>query len=89
RKFDFPLAPICLAVILGPLVESNLARTLTISHAKDIHIILLFFTRPICVVLIGLTMLSLLTPFLTARAAARRTQLLEKAAADSQGDEIE
>jgi hypothetical protein len=34
------------------------------------------------VVLIGLTVLSLLTPYLTARAAARRTQLLEKAATE-------
>jgi len=89
RKFEFPLAPICLAIILGPLVESNLARTLIISHAKEVNIFILFFTRPICVVLIGLTILSLLTPFLTARAAARRTQLLEKAATASQGDEIE
>lgn len=77
RKLEFPLAPICLAVILGPIVEANLARTLTMSKAMDINTFLMFFHRPICVVLIGLTVLSLLTPFLTARAAARRAQPLK------------
>jgi putative tricarboxylic transport membrane protein len=78
RKLDYPLAPICLAIILGPMVESNLARTLTISQAKEINPLLMSFTRPICLILISLTILSLLTPYLTFRAAARRIRMQEK-----------
>lgn len=81
RKFEFPLAPICLAIILGPMVESNLARTLTLSAARDLNPLFMFFTRPICLILIGLVILSLLTPYLSARVSGKRARMLEKAAA--------
>ena len=32
RRLDFPLAPMILAIVLGPLLESNLRRALTISR---------------------------------------------------------
>jgi len=80
RKFEVPLAPICLAIILGPMVEANLARTLTISHAKELNPFIMFFTRPICIILICLVLLSLLTPYLTSRAASKREQMLKQAA---------
>jgi len=73
RKFEIPLAPICLAIILGPMVESNLSRALTYSAAKGIHPFILFFTRPICMILIVMVVFSLMTPYLSARAARRRS----------------
>lgn len=72
RKFEIPLAPICLAIILGPMVESNLARTLKYSAARDVNPFVMFFTRPICLALIVLVILSLMAPYLSARAARRR-----------------
>ena len=42
-KADFPVPPLLLGLILGPLVESNLGRTLLISDGN----LLVFFTRPI------------------------------------------
>ena len=32
RRLDFPLAPMVLALVLGPLLESNFRRALTISR---------------------------------------------------------
>ena len=34
EKLDYPLAPLVLGLILGPLAESNLQRALTISHGS-------------------------------------------------------
>lgn len=71
RKFEIPLAPICLAIILGPMVESNLSRALTYSTAKGINPFVLFFTRPICMILIVMVVLSLMAPVLSARTARK------------------
>ena len=51
----FPMPTIMLGVILGPIAEANLRRAMQISH-WDLTI---FFTKPLPVVLIILTLLSL------------------------------
>ncbi|HBE46350.1 conserved membrane hypothetical protein [uncultured spirochete] len=43
-KADYPVPPVLLGLILGPLVESNLGRTIIISEGN----LLVFFTRPLC-----------------------------------------
>lgn len=43
-KADYPVPPILLGLILGPLVESNLGRTIIISEGN----LTVFFTRPLC-----------------------------------------
>ncbi len=43
KKLDFPLAPICLTLILGPLMERGLRQSLEISRGD----FTIFFTRPI------------------------------------------
>jgi putative tricarboxylic transport membrane protein len=50
QRYDFPLSPIQLALILGPMAESNLQRAMVISsgHAS------IPFSRPIAVVLMVL-----------------------------------
>ena len=47
KKLDIPAAPAVLALILGPMVESSLSQSLTMSHGSP----LIFFTRPVSLVL--------------------------------------
>jgi putative tricarboxylic transport membrane protein len=58
RKLNFPLAPVVLAVVLGPLVEKSLKQSLIMSSNS----LAIFFTRPISAVLMILSLLSLCTP---------------------------
>jgi putative tricarboxylic transport membrane protein len=46
RKFEYELAPLILALLLGPLLETNLRNSLTLSDGS----FAIFFTRPISVV---------------------------------------
>jgi hypothetical protein len=64
------------------MVESNLARALAVATAKDTNLLLMSFTRPICIILIILVVLSLLTPYLSSRAAGKRAKELKLARAD-------
>lgn len=56
RKYDFPLGPIILALILGPMVERNFRTALIISQGSP----LIFIARPISLVLIIGTVLAIL-----------------------------
>ncbi|HEX9017479.1 MAG TPA: tripartite tricarboxylate transporter permease [Chloroflexota bacterium] len=60
RKFDYPAAPLVLALVLGPIMEKNLKLALTISQGSP----LIFLQRPISIALIALTLLSLGWPVL-------------------------
>ncbi|MEC4766753.1 tripartite tricarboxylate transporter permease [Halomonas sp. CUBES01] len=53
-KLDYPLAPLVLGVILGPIAETNLRRALMTNEDWT-----LFFTRPISAVLLGLAVISI------------------------------
>ena len=59
-KLEIPIAPIVLALILGPLAESNLRRSLLLSQGSAST----FFTRPICIFFLLLAVLSLCWPLL-------------------------
>lgn len=52
---DFPVAPLLLARILGPLAEFSMRQSLIISRGSYA----IFFTRPICLFFIVLTVLSI------------------------------
>ena len=43
RKLDYPLAPVVLAIVLGPLAERSVRQSLIMSHGS----VLTFFERPI------------------------------------------
>lgn len=58
-----PIAPIVLALILGPMLESNLRRSLLMSSGS----FGIFVTRPICIVFLLLSAVSLLWPLLRKR----------------------
>ncbi len=58
RKSAFPFAPLVLALILGPRLETSLQQSLTISGADPF----IFFKKPISLVLMGTAALVLLLP---------------------------
>jgi putative tricarboxylic transport membrane protein len=63
RKFDYPAAPLLLALVLGPIMEKNLKLSLKMSQGS----IAIFFQRPITLILIALIVFSLVWPFLVSR----------------------
>jgi putative tricarboxylic transport membrane protein len=68
QRYDFPLSPILLALILGPMAESNLRRAMVISsgHAS------ILFSRPIAVVLMVLAVTFLVLSVFTHKKIERR-----------------
>jgi putative tricarboxylic transport membrane protein len=60
RKFGYEGAPLILAFVLGPLLEQNLRRTLLISGGSFV----VFVTRPISAVLLGVALILLLSTIL-------------------------
>lgn len=55
RKMEVPLGPFILALLLGPLAESNFRRSLALSSGSH----MIFFTRPISLILLIFTAISL------------------------------
>ncbi len=62
RKYRYDAPPLILALVLGPLMEANLRRSLIISSGSP----LIFFQRPISVVLISASLFLLISPLLPA-----------------------
>jgi putative tricarboxylic transport membrane protein len=60
KKLKFPITPVVLALILGPMAESNLRRALIMSEGQWS----IFMQRPISLVLLIITVLSLLYPII-------------------------
>jgi len=73
-RYKFSRAAFILALILGPLVESNVTRALMISDGN----VLFLFKSPICIVLYSITIIMLLWPVLkekkAKKAAAKQIQ---------------
>ena len=70
RRLGIPVTPLVLAMILVPMVESELRRALIIYQGNFAA----FFARPIFTVIIGLAILSLLSAFYIQYRAARGTK---------------
>jgi len=60
KKLDFPIAPLPIGLVLGNLTETNLRRSLMISGGNP----LIFFTRPISAVILAVSFISLLMPYI-------------------------
>lgn len=83
RKLDIPVAPMMLGLILGPMAEESYVRCITLARGQNM--MAYFCSRPICVVLIALIVLSLFAPAigslfgkLLVRAANRNTGTTEE-----------
>jgi len=75
RHFEFPIAPVILGAILGPMMELQFRRTLVLSNG-DLSV---FVTRPLTAVLLGLVVLAVLVPFLPRIVARLRGRSAESA----------
>jgi putative tricarboxylic transport membrane protein len=58
KHYDWPAAPMVLGLVLGPLFESALRQSLTLSHGSG----LIFLARPISAVLIALAAIAVFAP---------------------------
>jgi putative tricarboxylic transport membrane protein len=68
QRTGYPLSPICLALILGPMLESELTRTNLMFHGNY----LLFYTRPIAALLLLLSVVMFFWPWISKWMAGRR-----------------
>lgn len=68
--YGFPGSPILLALILGPMVEQNLRRSLLISHGDP----MIFFTRPISAAFIIVGLLIIITSYYRIKRAMEREE---------------
>jgi putative tricarboxylic transport membrane protein len=60
RKFDYPVAPAVLAIVLGPIAEPTLRQSLLLSSGDPT----IFFTRPIAAPIMVIAILLILLPAL-------------------------
>ena len=59
RRFDFPVAPVVVGLILGPVAEAQLRRALQISLGDP----MVLLQSPMSATLLGVALLALLAPF--------------------------
>ncbi|MEO7403023.1 MAG: tripartite tricarboxylate transporter permease [Burkholderiales bacterium] len=67
RRFDFPVAPVIVGMILGPLVETQARRALNISQGE----VSVFVTQPISGALLAIAVAVVLGPLLLGRRVRR------------------
>ncbi|WP_052745638.1 tripartite tricarboxylate transporter permease [Allosalinactinospora lopnorensis] len=71
-RLGVPKAPFVLALILGPMLETNLRRSLQLEDGDTIAFLTTLLSQPISLVLTALTVLALGLPLLRSLAAGRR-----------------
>ncbi|SNS85292.1 tripartite tricarboxylate transporter permease [Tropicimonas sediminicola] len=67
RKFDYPLSPIVIGIILGPIAEGNLRRSLLLSQDG----LSIFAERPIALTILAIDLLVILWVLLPRRVKGR------------------
>lgn len=65
KSHGFDVVPVVLGLILGPMAEKGLNGTISISHGQNTAWFIL--QRPVCLVLLALTALALVIPYLRSR----------------------
>jgi putative tricarboxylic transport membrane protein len=66
KKFSYEGAPLVLGLVLGPLMENALRRSLIMSKGS----LAIFFQRPLSLVFMGLVLVMLISPLLTKKRLA-------------------
>jgi putative tricarboxylic transport membrane protein len=74
RKFEFPVAPMVLATVLAKLMETSFMQSLVMSKGSP----LIFFTRPISIAFILLTVISVVSGILLRRKTKAQQVELEE-----------
>jgi putative tricarboxylic transport membrane protein len=59
RRFDFPIAPVVIGLILGPIAEAQLRRALSISLGDPLVLV----QSPLSATLLAIALLALIAPF--------------------------
>jgi putative tricarboxylic transport membrane protein len=72
RRFDFPTAPVVVGMILGPLAEAQLRNAMSIGEGSAV----VFFQRPMSIVLVVVIVAVLALPRLMKRANDRKLRAL-------------
>ncbi len=73
RRMNFPIGPLILGILMGRLVETNLRRALIIHEGNWT----VFFTRPITLILLICTVLSISWPLIRKKWKERKAVLAE------------
>ena len=63
KKFAYEPAPLVLGLVMGPLLETAIRRSMIMSRGNAI----IFFNRPIAAVFMALALVMLLSPLFTRR----------------------
>jgi putative tricarboxylic transport membrane protein len=74
EKINIPVVPVVLAFIMGPIIESNLSRALTITRGDIIEIV----SRPITATILVLAAAAAVYSFVSNLRQARREALLHQ-----------
>jgi len=69
KKFKYDGAPLVLAMVLGPLMDNSLRQSLLMSGGSG----MIFFTRPICLIILGMVAVIFLLPVLPHISRMRKT----------------
>jgi len=71
RRFDYEVAPLVIAFVLGPILETSLRQSLLISGGE----ISVFFTRPISATCLTIALLLLLSPVILRKTVRIREKI--------------
>jgi len=66
KRYDWSMAPMILGLVLGPIFESALRQSLTLSHGSAA----IFFTRPISAALLAFALVAVFAPLLFRKRAS-------------------
>ena len=74
NKYDYPIIPAMISIILGDMIESNLFRSLRISGGS----FSIFLQKPISLILLLGTIMILFSPFLSYIGKKLKNKVAEK-----------
>ena len=77
KYFNLPREPLVLGLVLGTMAESELARALALVQGDVFRLITGIMTSPICLIMIGLILYSVMHSLLKRRKAVKASETKE------------